>query len=338
MKYSLFRRPPEPLRAVHMIDQVWCDRYGVFVRGWMHTHEHRVREIALLSGELRVATRIFHSRPDLLTHYPDYAHVAETGFDLYLACPPFESVWLEAVTDAGTARVKVTVPPHLLTEAEPDDWQTVDHPWSRFVDDMRARGGKLLEIGARRNVGPLTAAAERDPFGPGCTLLGCDIHPGPGVDFAVDVHTLTRVVDPASFDGVFSVAVLEHLAAPWLAAAEINSVLRIGGLTLHLTVQTWPVHEQPNDFWRMSDRGLEALFGPAAGFEVVESGMRGPVRIHPSPAMRRVGWLDMPTSPGLAESFILARKVRDIPAGAVAWPMSGDEIGHVSRAYPNDLR
>jgi hypothetical protein len=342
MRFNPFQRPavspvlatrPEPFPVVHMIDQVWCDRFGVYVHGWIHAHARKVREIALVSGDLRVATQTFQSRPDLLVHYPDYAHVADTGFELYLECPPFEPVWIEATTDEGTARVKVTVPPHLQSEAEPE-WMEADHPWRRFVAAMRERGGKVLEVGSRRDVGPMTANAQRDPFGPGCTMLGCDIHPGPGVDFVVDVHSLSHVVDLASLDGVFSVAVLEHLAAPWLAAAEINRALRVGGLTLHVTVQSWPIHEQPNDFWRMSDAGLEILFGPASGFEVVESGMRGPVRIHPSPAMRRVGWLDMPTCLGFAESFILARKVADIPPDAVAWPLNGDPLRARSLAYP----
>jgi hypothetical protein len=345
MRFSPFRKvaaphprvqDDDPIPAVHMIDQVWCDRFGVFVRGWIHAHEHKVREIALTSGDARVATQTFRSRPDLLIHYPAHAHVAETGFELYLTCPPFEPVWLEALTDAGPVRVRVTVPPHLRADAEAEpDWLEADHPWSDFVQAMRDRGGKVLEVGSRRDVGPMTAEAERDPFGPGCTLLGCDIHPGPGVDFVVDVHTLSRVVDLTSLDGVFSVAVLEHLAAPWVAAAEINRVLRIGGLTMHLTVQTWPIHEQPNDFWRMSDHGLEILFGPATGFEVVKSAMRGPVRIQPSPAMRRVGWLDMPTSVGFAESCILARKVAEIPQTAVAWPMSGEDMGKLSQTYPS---
>jgi SAM-dependent methyltransferase len=317
-----------------MIDQVWCDRYGVFVRGWIHAYEHKVLEIGLISGDVRVATQTFQARPDLLTHYPEHAHVANTGFELYLICPPFEPVWIDAVTDAGVGRVKVSVPLHLQAEAEPGGWLEADHPWCRFVEAMRERGGTVLEVGSRRDVGPMTGGVERDPFGPGCSLVGCDIHPGPGVDFVVDVHSLSSVVAQASLDGVFSVAVLEHLAAPWVAAAEINRVLRTGGLTMHLTVQTWPIHEQPNDFWRMSDRGLELLFGSATGFEVVESGMRGPVRIHPSPAMRGVGWLDMPTSIGLAESFILARKIAEIPPGAVAWPITGKEMDMLSQAYP----
>src|ERR1700753_1866226 len=84
MRFSPFRRFVQPPAAVatlelfpvvHMVDQIWSDRYGVFVRGWIHAYEHKVQEIALVSGDLRVATQNFQARPDLLTHYPDHAHV-----------------------------------------------------------------------------------------------------------------------------------------------------------------------------------------------------------------------------------------------------------------------
>ena len=88
-----------------------------------------------------------------------------------------------------------------------------------------------------------------------------------------DAHFLSRAIEPGSVDGVFSLAVLEHLAAPWLVAAEVNRILKLGGLTYHVAPHSWPVHETPNDFWRMSDAGLRALFGPHLGFEVLEAGM-----------------------------------------------------------------
>jgi hypothetical protein len=50
--------------------------------------------------------------------------------------------------------------------------------------------------------------------------------------------------------------------------------------------------------------------------------------------MRRIGWHDMHTVIGYAESFILARKVAEIPPGAVAWPTTGEDMGTLSRAYP----
>ena len=88
-------------------------------------------------------------------------------------------------------------------------------------------------------------------------------------------------------DGVFSLAVLEHIAAPWVLAAEINKVLKIGGLTFHVLPETFPVHEMPNDFWRMTDEALKVLFCPGLGFEVLDAGMAHPMQILPPPSLRR---------------------------------------------------
>ena len=137
---------------------------------------------------------------------------------------------------------------------------------------------------------------------------------------------------PGSIDGVFSLAVMEHLAAPWVVAREINRVLRPGGLTLHLLPQAFPAHEQPNDFWRMSDDALRVLFGPASGFEVLEAGMSAPLQLVPAPSWRVPPFLTFPLSHAFAASFILARKVADVPNGAIAWPMP--DMAAQSGAYP----
>lgn len=317
-----------------MLDQVWCDIHGVYVQGWLHAYARHVQEVALICGTARVATRQFQPRPDLLPHFPGHPHIEQSGFALYLPCAPFQPVWLEARTEAGLTRLPVSVPPHLRDPQE-KPWDDPDHPWPRFVMEMRGRSAPVVvEIGARP-VGAHSDQVDTNPFGPDCRKIGTDIHPGPGVDVVADVHRLSQAIAPGSADGVFSAAVLEHLAAPWLAAAEINHILKPGGWTLHIVPQSWPVHEEPNDFWRMSDRGLSVLFGPATGFEVIEAGMRGAVRIHPSPAMRKVGWHDMPGSAGYAEAYVLARKVAELPAGAVAWPSDAAALAELSRAYPN---
>jgi SAM-dependent methyltransferase len=242
-------------------------------------------------------------------------------------------VWLEAITAQGGTRLPVEIPEHLRTDPE-KAWDDTDHPWVRFVLAIRALPkATVVEVGARA-VGSMTAGVDTNPFGPHVAKLSTDIHPGAGVDVVADAHALSHAIEPGSIDGLFSVSVLEHLAAPWLAAAEINRVLKPGGLTLHLTHHTWPLHEEPNDFWRFSDRGLVQLFGPATGFEVMEAGMRGKMRVHPSPEMRRFGWHDMPTVPGWGEAYILARKVAEAPQGAFAWPQSAERIEALSRLYP----
>ena len=109
------------------------------------------------------------------------------------------------------------------------------------------------------------------------------------------------------------------MATPGLVAAEINKILKVGGFSMHSVPQSFPIHEMPNDFWRMSDMALQVLFGPDCGFEPVQSGMSNPVRMFTGRALRKWPYLEFPIFPGMAEAHIVARKVADPDADAVRW-------------------
>ncbi len=199
----------------------------------------------------------------------------------------------------------------------------------RFVDLANDRGGRVLQVGARTPAG-LEGMPPRPLLrGP---VIGLDIHPGLCVDLVGDAHFLSRFLRERSVDAVVSGSVLEHLQAPWLFAAEVNRVLKPGGLVYHEAPGAWPAHAQPNDFWRMSAEGLRALFGPESGFEVLEARDAGPAAMIPGPQWRQ-RHLDMPTVPTFAMAEILARKMEEIPPGAVAWPLRGDTAER-ARRYP----
>lgn len=148
--------------------------------------------------------------------------------------------------------------------------------------------------------------------------------------------TLSSTFGRASFDAIFSHAVIEHLAAPWIVAAELNRTLGVGGITAHTTHQTWCLHEAPNDFWRFSDQALRFLFGNAFGFEVIEVGMASPIVLLPDLELRYGPFLEMPFFPGFGEVSVMARKVRDIEEAPDGFPsMAQGEMLGVGRAYPN---
>jgi SAM-dependent methyltransferase len=202
----------------------------------------------------------------------------------------------------------------------------------RFVDLANARGGRVLQIGSRTPAGLEPMQPRPLLRGP---VTGLDIHPGCYVDLVGDAHFLSHFLREGSVDAVVSGSVLEHLQAPWLAAAEINRILKPGGLVYHIAPGAWPAHSQPNDFWRMSAEGLRALFGPESGFEVLDAKDAMPATMIPSPTWRR-NFLDMPTIPAFAMAEILARKVAEIQPGAVAWPLRAGASAERSRLYPVD--
>ena len=340
---SALGAPPAPVQpseapAIHTaywLDAFWCDPHGIYLRGWIHAYEHRVRALRVESAGRSARVEAFTDRPDLLNHYPEHEHVRHGGFAVYLACPPGHPVVLTLETDGGAASFPLRLPEGPLPPwPRSDDFDLGESPLLRRLAELvNARGGRdsrLLQIGARTPSG--TEPIPRRHLLQG-RVIGLDIHPGLKVDVVGDAHRLSTFLRAGSVDAVLSASVLEHLQAPWLLAAEINRVLKPGGLVYHQAPGAWPAHAQPNDFWRISAEGLRVLFGPENGFEILDARDSGPAAIIPGPEWRE-GFLDMPTVPAYATSEILARKVAEVQPGAVAWPLATGESETRSRQYP----
>jgi SAM-dependent methyltransferase len=318
-----------PGKFVHMIDNLWCDTYGVFVKGWAHAWDLPITAMRLRSGDFQVEVLDFHDRSDLAPFFPSL-NSTKCGFSAYLACSPFRPVVLEIETVDGSAEFEISA----LSASHPDNTALPEPELAhqRFADEMKRAGGVVVEIGARV-VGPSSSLQARR-FQPECKFIGVDIHEAPGVDVVADAHFLSEHFEPGSVDGIFSYAVMEHLSCPWLLAAQINKVLKVGGLTLHSVPQAFPIHEMPNDFWRVSSEGLKILFAPEMGFEVLEVGMTTPVKMHVHPTFRKGPMLEFALHDGMAASYVLARKTFDLPDGAVSWPLQRSESMQHSQAYP----
>lgn len=172
----------------------------------------------------------------------------------------------------------------------------------------------VLELGARN----VTGASYRHHFPDAGRYIGCDIHPGQGVDLVGDVHSLSTLIASGSIDAIFSVSVFEHLVYPWKAVLEINRVLKIGGYVFISTHPTWPAHELPWDFWRFPVAGLAHLFVAGTGFEVVRAAEGLPARIYSLVS-------DKPTR-GLGEVnlsvALIARKIGDYDADKLRWDLN----------------
>lgn len=77
----------------------------------------------------------------------------------------------------------------------------------------------------------------------------------------IDAQNL-EMFETENFDIVFSHQVLEHIPKPWIAAKEMNRVLKKRGLAIHTTCAFNPKHGLPdfNDYYRFLPDGLEQLF------------------------------------------------------------------------------
>lgn len=130
-----------------------------------------------------------------------------------------------------------------------------------------ANDPRLIEIGSRARSGNYY----KDRFPNLKEYLGIDVKEGPNVDLVVDAHVMSSRID-TQYDFAFSVSVFEHLIMPWVATFELNKVLKVGGLAYIQSHPSWPLHEEPWDFFRFSKDSWKGLFNRLTGFEIVDVG------------------------------------------------------------------
>jgi SAM-dependent methyltransferase len=164
----------------------------------------------------------------------------------------------------------------------------------------------VLQVGARiapvnkaeRNWRNLVAAK----YAARARFTGLDIEAGDNVDIVFDIcgdpAALDRGLAGARFDLIVCEHVLEHVPAPWRAAAAMRSLLAPGGHLLVAVPWVHAHHARPDDYWRMSFAGVALLFeglkvaglfytGTAAGLDVAYRVTRGEV-VELSPAIGAV--------------------------------------------------
>jgi Methyltransferase domain len=142
-----------------------------------------------------------------------------------------------------------------------------------LTDIGNHKGMRILEIGSREVTGTSDA---RNRF-KNAEYIGFDYYPGQNVDVVGDAHQLSKYFNNQKFDIIYSSAVFEHLAMPWLAATEITKLLKVGGIVFIETHFSFSSHERPWHFFQFSDMALRVLFSPALGIECIEAGASNPI-------------------------------------------------------------
>lgn len=203
-----------------------------------------------------------------------------------------------------------------LAQADPNDPSA--KLINRFFEEVRSRDpGHLLEIGSRNRTG----AMWRNVLPAKWRYTGFDILPGENVDIVGDAHEASRFLPSRYFDAVMSFAVFEHLIMPWKAVIEMNRVLRQGAIGIIFAPQTWPLHEEPWDYFRFSSHAWKGLLNRATGFEIMDAvdGARAYVVASVHNASTAFGEAHQ----GALMSAVLFRKIAETD---LDWPVSVPDI------------
>ena len=88
-------------------------------------------------------------------------------------------------------------------------------------------------------------------------LVALDIHGFEGVNVLADAHNLPFKNN--SFDNIIMISLLEHVQEPHRVIKEAWRVLKNNGtIVIHVPFM-YPIHGDPNDYYRFTDEGLRYL-------------------------------------------------------------------------------
>jgi SAM-dependent methyltransferase len=146
-------------------------------------------------------------------------------------------------------------------------------------DEMRARDALDDEIPVSENGYDAETVALIESCADGLILdVGAGFRPvyySNVVNLEVMDYPTTDVIGVAdrlpfksgAFDGVISIAVLEHVKDPFLCAREIARVLKPGGWLKCCVPFLQPLHGYPHHYFNMTHEGLRILFEPYLSIE-----------------------------------------------------------------------
>lgn len=170
------------------------------------------------------------------------------------------------------------------------------------------QGKRILEVGSREVTGKSKA---RQNFSK-ADYIGFDFYEGKNVDVVGDAHKLSTYFDE-KFDVIYSSAVFEHLAMPWIASFEIAKCLKVGGIVCITTHFSYSSHERPWHFFQFSDMALKVLFPAELGFECIEAGVSNSIVGRFSSKVQDTELAYQNVTGLYCHSTLLARKVTETP-------------------------
>lgn len=309
------------------VEHYWSDERHTAVQGWLSSDGGKIEAVEMKNGDTWIPVeqlRDIPPNPDA----PARPNSDAKNYTIQVAHKKPMDLSFRVKTKGRWSKCDVRQSP-------PDCAENLDVPnsdglFDQFIKEVNEKNLKVLEIGSRI-VSP--GSVSKRPLFPGASsFVGFDYYPDDNTDIAGDAHRLSEYVKEGEFDAVFSIAVFEHLAMPWIVAREINKVLKVGGITYHGTVFSWPTHERPWDFWRLSDEGLKVLFSPVLGYEVIGAGMFDRVSMHFREL--RAGHEGFPHADAYASSSILARKTGSFDDDKFQWPSDITSFVGTDSHYP----
>jgi hypothetical protein len=116
--------------------------------------------------------------------------------------------------------------------------------------------GRVLEIGSK-DYGDTQPFRELFKH---CDYVGVDLESGVNVDQVVNLEEDLGPLRDQKFDLIIICSVLEHSPKPWVMASNIQNLLSEQGVIYSCHPWVWRYHKYPDDYFRFSPKGIQAIF------------------------------------------------------------------------------
>lgn len=272
----------------------------VAIDGWFLTPNDPLISVALQGGNaVSLQSTIAPQRADTAGNPDGHYRFGLHGYLNDCAPPDAQLVFQTALGQVHVSTIHDLVLARRLTLGS----NALNERFHAAVSDKP--GAMLLDVGGRARSG-----LDRSSHFQQARTTVFDINPGDNVDIVGDAHQLSQHLPATSYDFVQSISVFEHLARPWVVIAEINKVMKVGGLLFIASHQTVGMHDVPWDFWRFSDQAYRALLSEETGFKVLAAEMHEPAHIVPQLYVHDLHQ-GCEQAAGFMSSAVLAIKTRD---------------------------
>ena len=146
-------------------------------------------------------------------------------------------------------------------------WQRTGHRQRltrELIPRLSEMRGSILDVGGGRR------APHDVAWHPDVKRIRIDLSPMHRPDVVGDALQLP--FNDATFDATMMFEVLEHVPDPFAAAAEMRRVLRPGGVFLGSAPFVWPIHGDPEDYFRFTGDGLRVVLRSFSDVRLVPLG------------------------------------------------------------------
>jgi SAM-dependent methyltransferase len=129
---------------------------------------------------------------------------------------------------------------------------------------------KILEIGSGKKVQNKYHYSVMQFFDSSNEFIQSDINK----EFGHVIIDVTKMKFENEFDIIICMNVLEHIFDSKTAISNIHSSLKENGIAVILVPAVYPLHDEPNDFWRFTEHSLRILLNDFTKIKVKHSGIR----------------------------------------------------------------